>query len=212
MPASPSPSSILATTALTLSSLDTTFVAYAAAKSAGKPASLARLSTSWVAYFVIGTSSPAAMTLRPDLARSIGVVTPAGLAVGTMIVNLFAANVTGSPWARPSSTSFWGLVVSAARKTSAGAPCSIWVASAADESVEMVRTAPGTSASYATLTSSRTLASDAAPKTVSGTPAAAALALGAPLEQAVTTSNAMLTRTMRRDVTLVTPSQTGSPR
>ena len=41
-------------------------------KSAGSPGSFARFSTSWVAYLVIGTLSPAAMTLIPDFARSIG--------------------------------------------------------------------------------------------------------------------------------------------
>ena len=87
------------------------------------------------------------MTLTPALARSAGVVIPAGLSVGTMIVSLLPANVTGSPAARPLSTSFFGFVVSADRKTSAGAPCSICVSSADDESVEIVSVVPGFAAS-----------------------------------------------------------------
>ena len=96
---------------------------------------------------MIGTVSPAAMTLTPGLARSAGDAMPAGLAVGTTIVSLLAANGTGSPSARPLSTSFFGFVVSADRKTSAGAPCSIWVSSADEESVEIVRVVPGVAAS-----------------------------------------------------------------
>jgi len=56
---------------------------------------------------------------------------------------LVAGNVDGSAAARPLSTSFFGLVVSAERKTSAGAPCSIWVSRAAEESVEIVSLEPG---------------------------------------------------------------------
>ncbi len=83
------------------------------------------------------------MTLTPAFARSTGVAIPAGLAVGTMIVNLLPAKVTAAPSARPASTSFFGFVVSADRKTSAGAPCSIWVSRADDESVERVTVVPG---------------------------------------------------------------------
>ena len=43
--------------------------------------------------------------------------------------------------------SVWGFFVSAERKTSAGAPCSIWVSSVADESVEIVSVVPGLAAS-----------------------------------------------------------------
>ena len=68
---------------------------------------------------------------------------PAGFAVGTMIVSLLPAKVTAAPAARPLSTSFFGFAVSADRKTSAGAPCSIWVSRADDESVEIVRVEPG---------------------------------------------------------------------
>src|SRR5580765_83466 len=116
-----------------------------------------------VAYFVIGTASPAAMTLTPVLARSFGDAIPAGFAVGTMIVSLLPANVVAAPAARPLSTSFFGLVVSAERNTSAGAPCSIWVSSVADESVEIVSVVPGLAVSYAALTLSRTPFRDAAP-------------------------------------------------
>ncbi len=123
------------------------FAVYLAAKSVGYPATLARLATSWVAYLVIGTASPAAMTLTPVFARSAGVLIPAGFVVGAMTVSLLPAKVTAAPAARPLSTSFFELVVSADRKTSAGAPCSIWVSSVADESVEIVIVVPGFAAS-----------------------------------------------------------------
>ena len=83
------------------------------------------------------------MTFRPAFARSAGVLTPPGFAVGTMTVSLLPAKGTASPAARPLSTSFFGLVVSAERKTSAGAPCSILVSSADDESVETLMVVPG---------------------------------------------------------------------
>src|SRR3954447_16162084 len=121
---------------------------------------------SWVAYFVIGTASPAATILTPLRARSAGVLTPAGLAVGTTIASLFPANGTAAPVASPLSTSFVGFDVSADRKTSAGAPCSIWVTSVADESVEIVSVVPGFTASYAVLALSSAPLSDAAPKIV----------------------------------------------
>ena len=56
---------------------------------------MARLATSWVAYFVIGTLSPAAMILTPGFARSAGDGCPAGLAVGTMIVSCVAGERRG---------------------------------------------------------------------------------------------------------------------
>ena len=87
------------------------------------------------------------MTLTPALARSAGDLIPAGFAVGTMTVSMLPAKSTAAPAARPLSTSFFGFVVSADRKTSAGAPCSIWVSSADDESVEIVRVVPGLAAS-----------------------------------------------------------------
>ncbi len=108
---------------------------------------MARLSTSCVAYLVIGTASPAATILIPDFARSAGVRIPAGLSLGTMIVRRLPANGVMSPDANPPSTSFCGLVVSADRNTSAGAPCSIFVSSADDESVDTVRVVPGLDAS-----------------------------------------------------------------
>jgi hypothetical protein len=92
---------------------------------------------------VIGTVSPAAMTLTPALARSAAEAIPAGLSAGTTTVSLLPAKVTTRPSARPASTSFCGLVWSADRKTSAGAPCSICVSSADEESVEMVTVVPG---------------------------------------------------------------------
>ena len=67
---------------------------------------------------------------------------PAGFPIGTITVSLFVANVTAGPAARPLSTSFCGLVVSADRKTSAGAACSILVSSADEESVVIVSFAP----------------------------------------------------------------------
>ena len=81
------------------------------------------------------------------MARSAGVDTPPGLSVGVITVSLLPANTIGSPLANPPSTSFCGLVVSADRNTSAGAPCSIWVSSADDESVEIVSVVPGLAAS-----------------------------------------------------------------
>ena len=65
------------------------------------------------------------MIFRPGLARSAGVVIRAGFDVGTITVSSLRANTTGSPVVRPFVTSFAGFVVSAERKTSAGAPCSI---------------------------------------------------------------------------------------
>ncbi len=74
---------------------------------------------------------------------------PAGLAAGTMTVSRLPANLVTVPAARPVSTSFCGLAVSAERKTSTGAPCSILVSRAEDESVEMVSVVPGFAAWYA---------------------------------------------------------------
>ena len=103
------------------------------------------------------------MTLTPDFARSAGVSILAGLSDGTMTVSLLPAKVTAAPSARPASTSFFGFVVSAERNTSAGAPCSIWVSSADDESVETVTVVPGWAVSKAALAFSRAPLSDAAP-------------------------------------------------
>src|SRR3954451_20715813 len=125
--------------------------------------------TSCVAYLVIGTESPAAITFTPARARSAGDAIFAGLAVGTITVSRFVAKGTAVPLASPLSTSFWGFAVSADRKTSAGAPCSIWVSSAADESVDVVSVTPGWDEAYAVFTFSSTPFSDAAPKTVSST-------------------------------------------
>ena len=85
------------------------------------------------------------------------------LAVGTITVSRLPANLTGAPLAWFLVISFWGLVVSADRKTSAGAPCSIWVSRADDESVEIVSVVPGLAVSYAALTLARAALSDAAP-------------------------------------------------
>ena len=87
------------------------------------------------------------MISTPSFARSAGDWIPAGLSVGTMTVSLLPANGIASPLAKPPSTSFCGLAVSADRNTSAGAPCSICVSSADDESVEIVRSVPGFAAS-----------------------------------------------------------------
>ena len=95
----------------------------------------------------MGTPSAHAMTFTPLFARSVGEVIAAGLAVGTMTVSLLPANTVIEPEARLLSSSFWGFAVSAERNTSAGAPCSILVSSAADESVEMVSVMPGFAAS-----------------------------------------------------------------
>ena len=72
---------------------------------------------------------------------------PPGLSAGTMIVRRFVAMTTAPPLANPPSTSLAGCVVSADRKTSAGAPCSICVASVDDESVDNVSVVPGVTAS-----------------------------------------------------------------
>src|SRR5262245_27783313 len=103
------------------------------------------------------------MTLTPLFARSIGDVILAGFADGTITVRRFPAKSFMAPSARPLSTNFFGLVVSAERKMSAGAPCSIWVSSAADESVEIVSVEPGWVDSQAVLILSRAPLSEAAP-------------------------------------------------
>jgi len=84
------------------------------------------------------------------------------LAVGTITVSLLPAKLMAAPAERPLSTSFFGLVVSAERKTSAGAPCSIWVSSAAEESVEIVSLEPGYAVSQAAFALSRAPFSEAA--------------------------------------------------
>ena len=146
-PASPSPSPTLATIAPTLSSRDAMLAVNAAGKSAGNPAFATRLSRSWSVYFWMGTPSAAAMILTPSPARSAGVSMPAGLSAGTMITRWLPANGVTPPAASPASTSFCGLAVSADRNTSAGAPCSILVSRAADESVETVSVTPGVAVS-----------------------------------------------------------------
>ena len=70
-------------------------------------------------------------------------VIPAGFAVGTMTVSVFPAKSTAEPSARPASTSVFGFVWSADRKTSAGAPCSIWVRRVEEASVAIVSVTPG---------------------------------------------------------------------
>ena len=87
------------------------------------------------------------MTLTPAVARSAGVVIPAGLSAGTMTVSLLPAKLTAGPSVSPLSTRSCGFFVSAERKTSAGAPCSIFVARADEASVEIVSVAPGIAAS-----------------------------------------------------------------
>src|SRR5439155_18528469 len=131
-------------------------------KADGSPVDFARFATTRRAYVVIGTSSPAAMIFSPRRARSAGDAILAGLAAGTTMVRTFPANATGLPSARPLAASLFGFDVSADRKTSAGAPCSIWVSRAADESVEIVNTEPGWAASQAGLTRSRAPFNDAA--------------------------------------------------
>src|SRR5207344_276480 len=101
----------------------------------------------------------------------LGVMTFPGFPMGTITVSLLSAKLTAGPVVRPLSTSFLGLVVSADRKTSAGAPCSILVSRAADESVEMVSVTPGLAASYTFLTSASAPDRDAAPKIVMSTAA-----------------------------------------
>jgi hypothetical protein len=95
--------------------------------------------------------------------------------MGTMIVRRFLAKTTGAADAKPPSTNFCGFVVSAERKTSAGAPCSICVSRADDESVENVIVVPGCAVSYAVLALSRAPLSDAAPRIWSSTGWAVAL-------------------------------------
>src|SRR4051812_42290890 len=73
--------------------------------------------------------------------------------------------------ANPRSTNFCGFVVSADRKTSAGAPCSIFVSREAEESVEIVSVTPELAASYSALTFSRAPLSDAAARISSSTTA-----------------------------------------
>jgi hypothetical protein len=80
-----------------------------------------------------------------------------------MTVRRLPANLVRAPAASPLSTSFWGLAVSADRNTSAGAPCSILVSSAEDESVDIVIAVPGLAAWYAVCALARTALSDAAP-------------------------------------------------
>jgi len=79
-----------------------------------------------------------------------------------MTVSRLSASVTTWPEARPPSTSFCGLAMSADKKMSAGAPWSIFASSAADESVEMLSVMPGLAGSYAALTSASTALSEAA--------------------------------------------------
>ena len=62
---------------------------------------LGEVGDSWLAYFVIGTASPAAMTLTPGLARSAGVVMPAWFAVGTMTVNVLPGEGDGRAARQP---------------------------------------------------------------------------------------------------------------
>ncbi len=103
------------------------------------------------------------MILTAGFARSAGVLILAGFAIGTITVRMFFAKFTGGPVVRPLSASFWGFVVSADRKTLAGAPCSILVSSAEDASVDMTRVTPGWEASYTGLAASSAPLSDAAP-------------------------------------------------
>jgi hypothetical protein len=79
-----------------------------------------------------------------------------------MTVSRLPANLVTSPDARPLSTRLWGFLVSAERNTSAGAPCSIFVASAVELSVEIVSVVPGFAASQAVFTLASTDLSEAA--------------------------------------------------
>jgi hypothetical protein len=87
---------------------------------------------------------------------------PAGFAVGTMIARRFEANVTSEPDARRLSTSFCALAVSAERNRSAGAPCSIFVSSADEESVDTVNVVPGCAVPYARVAAASSAFRDAA--------------------------------------------------
>ena len=147
MAASPSPSSIFVRTAATLSSLESD-VGGVRGGEVGRGTGL-RGEVLDELRRVLGDRHLVAGGDDPDagLARSNGVVSPPGLSVGVMTVSSLPAKTVGSPAASPASTSFCGLVVSADRKTSAGAPSVICVARAADESVEMVSVEPGTAAS-----------------------------------------------------------------
>src|SRR4051794_34657669 len=102
------------------------------------------------------------MILTPGDARSRGDAIFAGLSFGAISVRWFAANPSAGPAVRPLSTSFWAFVVSADRKTSAGAPCSILISSADDASVETTRLVPGLAASYAFVVLASASLSDAA--------------------------------------------------
>src|SRR5262245_61983629 len=123
-----------------------------------------RLPTSRVAYVVIGTSGSAAMTLTPSRPRSVALAMSAGLPAGTMIVSWLQAKATGSP-VRPASRSVWTLA------TSAGAPCSIWVRRAEDESNEYTGASP-VSEAYEGAKPSNAPFSDAAAYTASSPVAA----------------------------------------
>ena len=157
----------------------------------------------------------------------MGEVRPPGLSVGVTTVSLLPAKTVGVPLAKPPSTSFFGFVVSADRKTSAGAPCSIWVSRADELSVETVSVVPGFAASYAVFALSSAPFSDAAPKTVRLAPAPPPAACDAadgrrggwavdapPLEQAATTSATRMAANSQvsRRVTNGTPSPMGSRR
>src|SRR2546426_227977 len=108
------------------------------------------------------------MILTPVRARSAGDEIFPGLSAGITIVRTLPANATVGPSASDLSVRFLGFDVSADRKTSAGALCSIWVSRAADESVEILNTEPGWVASQATFILSSAPFSEAAPKIVSG--------------------------------------------
>src|SRR3954447_4822664 len=136
---------------------------------------MARFATTWFAYFVTGTASPAAMTFTEGFARSAGDVIPAGFDAGTITASLLPAKATVGPTVRFASTSFFGFAVSADRKTSAGAPCSIFVSSADEESVEIAIVTPGWDDSYALRAAPRTPLRDAAAYRVTPTVGAAAL-------------------------------------
>src|SRR5262249_37080987 len=77
-----------------------------------------------------GTCSAQSATLTPGLVRSDSPVIPFGLPFGTAMTSWLRTNVMGVPSPLPASVTVFMFAGAAEANTSAGAPWSIWVASA----------------------------------------------------------------------------------
>jgi len=85
------------------------------------------LAKAWPANFPHGTVGAHSTSCTPGFTVSASVLIFLGLPFATAISRRFRAKTMGGFSTSPAATSLSAVAVSAAAKTSTGAPCSIWV-------------------------------------------------------------------------------------